>query len=109
MPLMPGKSRKAFGHNVATEMEHGKPQKQAVAIAYHEAGEKKMAKGGMCMSCGGEMPCRSHGGEMSEMDDSAMDDELNDMIADELQQALDQKDKKGILEAIRALVLNCKE
>lgn len=42
-------------------------------------------------------------------DDQAMDDELNDMIADELQQALDQKDKKGILEAIRALVLNCKE
>jgi hypothetical protein len=45
MPLMKGKSRKAFSHNVEAEMHAGKPQKQAVAIAYHEAGEKK-AKGG---------------------------------------------------------------
>ena len=44
MPLEPGKSKKAFSHNVAAEMHAGKPQKQAVAIAYHEAGE--MAEGG---------------------------------------------------------------
>ena len=34
MPLEPGKSRAAFSHNVKTEMKAGKPQKQAVAIAY---------------------------------------------------------------------------
>ena len=34
MPLASGTSRKAFSHNVATEMAHGKGQKQAVAIAY---------------------------------------------------------------------------
>lgn len=34
MPLERGKSRAAFEHNVRTEIEHGKPQKQAVAIAY---------------------------------------------------------------------------
>ena len=34
MPLNYGKSKEAFGQNVKTEMAHGKPQKQAVAIAY---------------------------------------------------------------------------
>jgi hypothetical protein len=34
MPLQEGKSKEAFGQNVATEMKAGKPQKQAVAIAY---------------------------------------------------------------------------
>jgi hypothetical protein len=30
-----------FGRNVATEIKAGKPQKQAVAIAYRQAGERK--------------------------------------------------------------------
>jgi hypothetical protein len=34
MPLMKGKSEKAFKHNVRAEMHAGKPQKQALAIAY---------------------------------------------------------------------------
>ena len=34
MPLQRSKSKKAFSANVKTEMEHGKPQKQAVAISY---------------------------------------------------------------------------
>jgi len=34
MPLIKSKSQKAFGQNVKKEMEAGKPQKQAVAIAY---------------------------------------------------------------------------
>ena len=33
MPLKKSKSKKAVGENIKTEMEHGKPQKQAVAIA----------------------------------------------------------------------------
>lgn len=45
MPLDPGKSKAAFSRNVATEVRAGKPEKQAVAIAYREAGEKNdMAK-----------------------------------------------------------------
>lgn len=36
MPLEPGKSQAAFKHNVATEVQAGKPTKQAVAIAYSE-------------------------------------------------------------------------
>jgi hypothetical protein len=34
MPLSKGKSKAAFSKNVKTEMKAGKPQKQAVAIAY---------------------------------------------------------------------------
>lgn len=44
MPLVKGKaakSKKGFSTNIKREMEAGKPQKQAVAIAYSQAGEKK--------------------------------------------------------------------
>jgi len=44
MPLVKGKkakTSKGFSKNVSTEMKSGKPQKQAVAIAYSEAGESK--------------------------------------------------------------------
>jgi len=34
MPLKKSKSPKAFSSNVKTEMKAGKPQQQAVAIAY---------------------------------------------------------------------------
>jgi hypothetical protein len=40
MPLVKGakaKSKKGFSENVRREMHSGKPQKQAVAIAYSEA------------------------------------------------------------------------
>lgn len=49
MPLMQGKSKKAFGENIKTEMEAGKPQKQSLAIAFsvqRKNKRKKMAKGG---------------------------------------------------------------
>jgi len=51
MPLFKGKSRKAFSHNVATEMEHGKPQAQALAIAYRMKRQKR-AHGGEAMGTG---------------------------------------------------------
>lgn len=47
MPLIKGskaRTRKGFGENIKREMEAGKPQKQAVAIAYSEAGEKRKPK-----------------------------------------------------------------
>lgn len=41
MPLLKGSSRKAISENIRTEMEHGKPQKQAIAIAMSVAGKSK--------------------------------------------------------------------
>jgi len=37
MPLKHGKSKKAISKNIKTEIEHGKPQKQAIAIALNVA------------------------------------------------------------------------
>lgn len=47
MPLVKGKkakTRKGFSENVKREMEAGKPQNQAVAIAYSEARQSKKRK-----------------------------------------------------------------
>ncbi len=49
MPLVKGKkakTKKGFSSNVKTEMAAGKPHKQAVAISYAVAGEKKLPKRG---------------------------------------------------------------
>ena len=47
MPLIKGakaKTKKGFSENIRREMKAGKPQKQSIAIAYSEAGEKKKKK-----------------------------------------------------------------
>lgn len=57
MPLIKGKSKKSFEHNIKAEMNAGKPQDQALAIAYNV--KRKAGKKGM-----------AHGGEMEEMKSS---------------------------------------
>ena len=44
MPLVKGKGKKAISQNIRTEMAHGRPQKQAVAIAMRVAGKPKKRK-----------------------------------------------------------------
>ena len=47
MPLIKGnkaRTRAGFSENIRREMDAGKPQKQAVAIAYSLSGEKKKKK-----------------------------------------------------------------
>ena len=56
MPLIQGKSKEAFSHNVGAEMHSGRPQKQSVAIAYSEKakaeGKKHLAGGGFADETG---------------------------------------------------------
>lgn len=64
MPLSQGKSKKSFSKNVETEMNAGKPQKQALAIAYSVKRQNK-AKGGSVRNVNQKL--RPHSGEKDSM------------------------------------------
>jgi hypothetical protein len=54
MPLIKSKSKSAFSKNIKTEIAAGKPQKQAVAIAYSVKRMAKKAEGGSLKSVDSE-------------------------------------------------------
>lgn len=45
MPLVSGKGREAISQNIRTEMDAGKPQRQAIAIAMRKAGKPRRPGG----------------------------------------------------------------
>ncbi len=72
--------------------------------AHHEADEFiKLKPRKKMLAEGGEVDLP----DLDDADGMDVDSELNDMVAEELLSALENKDKKGILEAIRALVMSC--
>jgi hypothetical protein len=46
VPLKKGYSKKSISKNIATEIRHGRPKKQAVAIAYSVARQARAKKRG---------------------------------------------------------------
>ena len=83
MPLMSGKSQKAFTHNIKAEIAAGKPQKQAVAIAYSKKGEHM-----------------AEGGEVESEDESIING-----VAQELLDGIESKDHNKMIDALTALIL----
>lgn len=84
MPLILGKSKKAFSHNVAAEIDAGKPQKQAVAIAYSQ---KRKAQH------------KAWGGKVDQDHDMVMDH-----CAMELMKAMEMKDMGAFKAAFSVMV-----
>jgi hypothetical protein len=44
MPLTKGSSKRVISENIATERKSGRPEKQAIAIAFSEAGKSNKQK-----------------------------------------------------------------
>jgi hypothetical protein len=87
MPLISGKSQKAFAHNIKAEISAGKPQKQAVAISYSKQRE--------AMAEGGEAEL------VASADDSS---QMLQAIGSEMMQAIETKDHGLLVEALKALI-----
>jgi hypothetical protein len=90
MPLIQGKSEKSFGKNVGTEIDAGKPKKQALAISYaiqRKMAKKKMHEGGK-MAYGGSVVSPSTDSDAQQM---SMEDTRKNQIAN----AFGSKKAKG--------------
>lgn len=107
MPLIHSKKPAAFSKNVSTEMHAGKPQKQAVAIAYSVKAKaehrKHLDEGGE--TAANEKEPHEVSAESHEPEGEKDEGEIDDMIGHEFMDALHSKDHKRIMGAIEATVL----
>lgn len=131
MPLIQGKSKSAFSHNVSAEMHAGKPQSQSVAIAYSEKAKaehkKHLAMGGKVEGCeycmggyaaGGSIknpinypqgPSWAEGGKISDgmKDETGMDADHETMLnecAEECMDAIKNGDRTAFRNALEVLI-----
>lgn len=105
MPLIQSKSKKAFSKNVEKEMESGKPQAQALAIAYgvkRKNQKKKMADGGQVEKKPTRSPAWDNPDSASKMQSGVRNEETMNKIKSFF--GMKQEKKKmaegGIVEAI---------
>lgn len=94
MPLMRSKSKKAFEHNVETEMKHGKPQDQSLAIAYSvkRKPKKKMAEGGDMSKSTASNPSSRMDSGFGKVIMKAKGGEINDSAKTERRPMPDERD-----------------
>lgn len=92
MPLITGKSKKSFGENVKTEMDAGKPQKQAVAIAYSK---KREAEKRARMWRGGEVPPEEYSEKDIEEEAEEHGAHIHDALCDEECELGDEEFSEG--------------
>lgn len=92
MPLIRGKSKEAFEHNLKAELAAGKPMKQSLAISYSmKKKAKKMAKGGRIEDNHQPEHSETHPEEVHEMDSGYVDHEGDDVKHDAEAMAEDDK------------------
>lgn len=106
MPLLKSRSKKAFAHNIKAEIEAGKPQKQAVAIAYSEKRRAhKMAEGGEVEGPSSIAEAiRAKRKSLIEQEPIESDEEMPDLMdlpLEEDEQPEDEIDKRDIVAQIR--------
>jgi hypothetical protein len=113
MPLKHSKTPAAFKKNVETEIEHGKPQKQAVAIAYSEKAKaehkKHVASGGPvdgCEMCEGGQTAANEKEPMKlhEGGEADPDDELHETIGKEMMDHIHSGNHKGLMDSLKAAI-----
>ena len=105
MPLIHSKKPAAFGKNVSTEMHAGKPQKQALAIAYSIKDKASHKDEGGEVADSEKEPHKIEP-EHHEPEGATPDDEISDALGSELMEALHSKDHKRVMGAIEAAVLH---
>lgn len=81
MPLKQGSSKKTISKNIEIEMHAGKPQKQAVAIAYAVARKNKKSAGGEVLNGGTTNEGESQMPEMQMSEGGEVDGDVMDQKA----------------------------
>lgn len=89
MPLIHSKKQSAIGPNIKTEMEHGKPQKQSIAIAYNTQRQAKKKKSG------GMIRKYADGGEATKGNETSIWENIKNTVASSMDDPEPKPDSKS--------------